>query len=128
MTIPSYAFDVRRNHIFVDDLPGGSGPPPGPPITTNSEQLRSYLLRYGIDYIAFTRGYTAPDAPANMPVYIAKLKQIIAHPSTEGVLAWQHMQNAMMSLRGAQIRQLSQHYRVVYDDGKNIVIDLDQHR
>ena len=128
VTIPSYAFNVRRNHIFVDDLPGGSGPPPGPPITTDSEQLRSYLLHYGIDYIAFTRGYTAPDMPANMPIYIAKLREIIAHPSNEGVYTWQHMQNAMMSLRGAQIRQLSQHYRIVFDDGANVVIDLDHRK
>jgi hypothetical protein len=38
------------------------------------------------------------------------------------------MQNAMMSLRGAQILQLSQRYSLVFDDGKNIVIDLDHPR
>lgn len=69
--------------------------------------------------------YGAPDAPANMPVYIANLKRIIANPSSEGVYAWQHMQQAMMSLRGAQIRELARHYRLIYDDGSNIVIDLD---
>lgn len=128
VTIPSYAFNVRRNHIFVDDLPGGAGPPPGPPITTDSEQLRNYLLGYGISYIAFTRGYTAPDTPANMPVYIAKLRQIIANPSSEGVYTWQHMQNAMMSLHGAQIRELAGRYCLIYNDGTNIVIDLGHRR
>ena len=128
VTIPSYAFDVRKNRIFVDDLPGGAGPAPGPPITTDSEQLRNYLLQYGIHYVAFTRGYTAPDTPANMPLYIAKLRQIIADPSRDGVYTWQHMQNAMMSLRGAQIRELSRCYRLIYDDGTNIVIDLDHRK
>ncbi len=128
VTIPSYAFNVRRNRIFVDDLPGGSGPPPGPPITSDSEQLRSYLFRYGIHYVAFTRGYTAPDLPENMPIYISTLRKIIAHPANEGVYTWQHMQNAMMSLRGAQIRQLSQRYCNIFDDGKNIVIDLDHRK
>ncbi len=128
VTIPSFAFNVRRNRIFVDDLPGGAGPAPGPPITTDSEQLRNYLRHYGISYIAFTRGYTAPDKPADMPAYIAKLRQIIAHPSSEGLLTWQHMQNAMMSLRGAQIRELAGRYCLIYNDGTNIVIDLGHRR
>jgi hypothetical protein len=128
LTMPSYAFDARRNRLLVDDFPGGAGPPPGPPITADSNQLRQYLLCYGIRYIAFTRWYTAPDKPADMPLYIAQLKQVKAYPSREGLYAWERLQTLMMSLRGAQIQELSQRYRLIYDDGANIVIDLQQPR
>lgn len=128
-TYPSFGFDALRNRIFIADFLGMAGPAPGPPITSDSDKLRQYLISHQIRYIAYSRGYAGeyPESAAYMPVYVSKLIQILSAKSKNDRRFLVTRQQTMQALQACQIRDLSDHYRLLYDDGTNLVIDLDQH-
>lgn len=85
-------------------------------------------MSHHIRYIAYSRGYAGeyPESAAYMQVYFDKLKQMLSikfkndrHSSVTRIQITQALQACL-------IRDLSNHYRLLYDDGTNIVIDLDQ--
>ena len=47
----NFLFDFNRNKILIADYPGMSSPPPGIPLFTTSDKLKSYLLDLQIPYV-----------------------------------------------------------------------------
>ena len=47
----NFLFDFNRNKILIADYPGMSSPPPGIPLFTTSDKLKSYLLDLQISYV-----------------------------------------------------------------------------
>lgn len=116
----NFGFDFARNPVPIFDTPGLAGPPPGPPIGEGSEAWASYLTSHSVRYIAFGRASAerglvpgafsdAEDKP-DSPLYDPMAK-------AGGRISLQADKDFLV---------LSETHKLLFDDGRDVVIDLDQ--
>jgi hypothetical protein len=106
------AIDFARNTVYVTDHPGLAGPPPGVPLPTNARNLADYLVQCGIRYVAYSQFFqtnlpTASDLKAS-PYF---LDQLAAERGREFQIALSDLSD-----------------RAIFNDGADVMIDLDQRR
>jgi hypothetical protein len=112
-----YMLDFTRNRVDILDQPGAASPAPGIPLAEGPDATASYLQAQGIRYFAFAR----PDR-AQTPLYSRSHWRDMASSSSElwRVTAHVYLDTFQVVDRLAQTR------RVLYDDGRLVVVDLDQ--
>lgn len=108
-----FLFDYRRNQIWVMDYPGSAGPEPLPHQGT-PEDLAQYLRKHNIRYIAHSYQAWLKRKESE---YFIKYELNPSYDWNKGMVQRElRVNNQMLSL--------SQMYRVIYDDGRDRVIDL----
>ena len=113
----SFPFDFTRNSIYIADLPGTAGLPPGPPLGLGADALRSYLLNNDIHYFALDYVRTGDRFSRSVPDFL-KESRLQSH-------WWLHSQAAAAADTCNNMRLLAHDYSDVYDDGGIVVVDLD---
>ena len=111
--------DFQRNPIFVMDHPAEIGPPGLPPANDAAAWSR-YLRSLGIDYVAYSYGdqavYTKEWALRDIAQY--------SRPESRSRLMIEFA-TAHIAMRETLLT-LAHTHKLVYDDGKEFVIYLDQ--
>jgi len=129
-TETAYGYDWRRNPIYIADYPGMAGLPPGPPLFSDAEAMRAYLLDCGIHYVIYDRSlYT----PLDFAVFRAQPHWILTRAEKISALKriisptpWGRMEYYVENHTRLQFQQLAEHHPVIYDDGRIEVIRLDE--
>ena len=104
------SIDFTRNIVYVTDHPGLAGPPPGVPQPTTAANLADYLLHCGIRYVAYSQFFQANrPGPADLKASPYFLDQLAA----ERGLGFQNALDALSR-------------RAIFNDGADVMIDLDQ--
>ncbi len=109
----NFVFDFRRNNVFIIDLPGGSSLPPGLPFRQGGERLADYLLSVGIQYVAYSYGNEANFSKQG------NSGMLRAHVNPWLKAETEHSFDFQDSLM-----ELAKSRKIIYDDGKNFVLDL----
>lgn len=109
----NFLFDFRRNNIFIIDLPGGASLPPGLPYKEGAEKLSNYLLGVGIKYVAYSYANEA-----NFP------KNGVGGMLKAHVNPWLKTETEHSLDFQDNLMELYKTRKVIYDDGKNFVLDL----
>jgi hypothetical protein len=108
-----FLFDFNRNQVFVVDS-AGPGPPPGLPLFKGAESLAAYLVSHAITYVAYSYGAT--------PEFSRGLARVFLPGQPPGIrVGGEQTADFLRSLD-----ELSGTRRRIYDDGRNLVIDLHQ--
>jgi len=109
----NYLLDFKRNLIYIADYPGGSSPPPGMPFFKGPDLLSEYLINKKIRYIAYSYREQANFAKE---IYVNRLdKKTNAWIRTEAQHTFDFQDNILL---------LSKTRKILFDDGENFVIDL----
>lgn len=108
-----FLFDYRRNQIWVMDYPGSAGPEPLPHQGT-AEDLALYLRKHNIRYIAHSYQAWLKRKESE---YFIKYELNPSYDWNKGMVQRELRVND-------QMLSLSQMYQVIYDDGRDRVIDL----
>ncbi|MDD2757936.1 MAG: hypothetical protein PHD72_00990 [Patescibacteria group bacterium] len=109
----NFLFDFKRNNIFIIDLPGGSSLPPGLPFREGSEKMADYLLSVGVKYVAYSYGNEANfTKEANSGMLRVHVNPWL-RAETEHSFDFQD-----------NLMELYKNRKVLYDDGKNFMLDL----
>ncbi|MFH1968373.1 MAG: hypothetical protein ABIJ84_03230 [bacterium] len=109
----NFLFDFKRNAIYINDAPGGSSLPPGIPLKSGGEAMANYFLSHDIKYIAYSYGNEANFSRASVSGMLKPHVNPLLRAISENGLAFQD--NTM---------ELSKTRQIIYDDGKNFVLDL----
>jgi hypothetical protein len=109
----NFLFDFKRNRIYINDSPGGSSLPPGIPLKSGSESMANYFLSHNIKYITYSYGNEANFSFASVSGMLKPHVNRLLRSITENSLAFQDY-----------TMELSKTRKIIYDDGKNFVIDL----
>lgn len=109
----NFLFDFKRNNVFINDTPGGSSLPPGIPLNSGSEAMSDYFLSNNIKYIAYSYGNEANFSRGSVSGMLLPHVNPLLRAIAEKGLAFQDY-----------VMELSKIKKVVYDDGKNLVLDL----
>lgn len=109
----NFLLNFKRNNIFIIDLPGGASLPPGLPFRQGSDKLADYLLSVGIKYVAYSYGNEANFSRA-----------IDSGMLREHVNPWLKAQTERSFDFQDNLAELGKKRKVIYDDGKNFVLDL----
>jgi hypothetical protein len=115
VTNDSFLF-TNRDHktILLDDWPGAAGPPPGWPLNQGPEAVRQYLKDHSVRYVIF--GYQYSEWKT--------LKACQFFPSADHFSEIDEALQLLSLLTLRQFDQLRVLPRIIYDDGKIAVIDL----
>ena len=129
-TETAYGYDWRRNPVYIADYPGMGGLPPGPPIFSDAESLRLYLLGCGIHYVIYDRSLLVQLDFENFrkhPQWTATRGQSagILKRSVQ-VTPWGRMEYYIENHTRLQFEQLAARHPVVYDDGRIEVFRIDK--
>jgi hypothetical protein len=108
-----FLFDFNRNQVFVVDS-AGPGPPPGLPLFKGAEALAAYLVSHTVTHVAYSYGAT--------PEFNRGLARVFLPGQPPGLRAGG--EQAADFLRS--LDELSRTRRRIYDDGRNLMIDLQQ--
>jgi hypothetical protein len=109
----NFLFDFSRNRIYINDEPGGFSLPPGMPLRSGGEAMADYFMSHDIKYIAYSYGNEANFARASVSGMLKPHVNPLLRAITENGLAFQD--NTI---------ELSKTRQIIYDDGKNFVINL----
>ncbi len=109
----NFLFNFKRNRIYINDSPGGSSLPPGIPLKSGGEVMAEYFLSHDIKYIAYSYGNEANFSRVSVSGMLKPHVNPILRAISENGLAFQD--NTV---------ELSKSRKIIYDDGKNFVIDL----
>ena len=110
-----FLLDFSRNKIWVADYPGSAGPRPFP-YSSSIEDLANYFRDHQICYIMHS--YRAWISRRESAHY----NNVDLNPSYE----WNKVMARQELLINNQMISLSDTYRVIYDDGRDRVVDLCQ--
>ena len=108
--------DFRNQTVSVMDWPGNVGPAPGVPFSEPPEVLAGYLRKQGIQYIIYSY--------KNEALFSSKdpeLTKRLSHPNP-----WIRTQSSRTFAVQRQIESLGKEYRIIYDNGQDFVLDLNQ--
>lgn len=108
-----FLFDYRRNQILVMDYPGSAGPEPLPH-EGSAEDLALYLRKHKIRFIAHSYQAWLNRKESE---YFIKHELNPSYDWNRGMVQRELRVND-------QMLSLSQHYQIIYDDGRDRVIDL----
>jgi hypothetical protein len=109
-----YQLDFSRNQIETVDCPGRVSPRPGIPLHRGDTDMLAYLRAYDIRYLAFSYADDANYTPALLNM---RMKQA-DHP-------WSAYCSRGMAAMQAFLRRARTKGRVVYDDGRTFLVDLE---
>jgi hypothetical protein len=107
----NYLFDFNRNQIWIADYPGAASPEPGLPIFEGGLEMREYLLNKRIRYVAFRYSDLF-----TREVYEGRL--------LEAPWSWVRVEAENAFAFQDNLSDLATKYRVPYDDGEQMLIDL----
>jgi hypothetical protein len=111
----NFMFDFKRNKLLIVDYPGESSPPPGIPLFSTSDDLKSYLLGENIQYLIFQyKGLFDKET------YGDRL-----NPSAN---AWLRIEAENAFAFEDSVLRLAESNTVIYRDTKFIVIELNTQR
>jgi hypothetical protein len=108
--------DFRTQKVSVMDWPGNVGPEPGVPFSEPPEVLAEYLRKQGIQYIIYSY--------KNEALFSSKdpeLAERLSHPNP-----WIRTQALRTFAVQSQIESLGKAYRIIYDNGQDFVLDINQ--
>lgn len=109
----NFLFDFNRNQVYIIDIPGGASLPPGMPSFLGSEKLAQYFVTKGIKYVAYSYGNEANFKRASVSSMLRPHVNPLLRTETQHSLDFQ---DNLMSLYKTR--------EIVYDDGKNFVLNL----
>lgn len=109
----NFLFNFKRNPIYIIDSPGIASPPPGLPYGQGSEVLANYLLAHNVRYVAYSYGNEANFGFANAGSMLQPHVNPLLRGETLGSFDFQD-----------NLQQLGTTRKIIYDDGKNFVLDL----
>ncbi len=109
----NFLFDFNRNPVYIIDSPGITSPPPGMPYGQGSEALASYLLEQNVRYVAYSYGNEANFHRANAGTMLLPHVNPLLKGETLGSFDFQD-----------NLKELGTIKKIIYDDGKNFVLDL----
>jgi hypothetical protein len=112
-----FQFDFTRNRIETSDCAGRVSPPPGLKLAAGDDAITAYLRGAGIRYIAFSYANNDNYSEALLTARMAMADA----PWT--VYCARGMDRMFGFARRAQAR-----FHAAYDDGTNVLIDLDYRR
>jgi len=116
MATPAF-LDFCRNRIEVMDWPGESSPPPGLPVWGGGEKIAEYLMGQGVRYFAYSYRTQAFFPREQFGLYVSPMYgRIISRQAAESFA----FQDGLAELMGTRYR--------VYDDGVNVLLDLEKFR
>jgi hypothetical protein len=128
----AYGFDWRRNTVYIADYPGMASPAPGMPTLGSSEDLRRYLLRSSIHYIAYDPtalrskdGFA--DFTAHPQLDINTLRLFQRPRSHLYFAAWSRMESAVSLHTLAQMQELTTRRSLLYESSSLRIVALDVH-
>jgi hypothetical protein len=110
----AHLVDYDRNRVFNLDMPGFAAPAPGLPSFTDPEQWRSYFIRHGIRYLAFTDGIRS--------TYLYRRRWWFGRLFEDGGL-WPYVAAHMIDASDT-FGALARSSRVLFDDAGLHAIDL----
>jgi hypothetical protein len=108
-----FVLDFKRHTVFIADYPGGSSPPPGMPFFGGGERLAQYLCGHSVRYVAYSYRTEA-----------AFTRDRFGHRLEPGANPWLRAQAAHTLDFQANLADLGQSRRRIYDDGDVFVLDL----
>lgn len=109
----NFLFDFKRNKIYINDTPGGSSLPPGIPLKSGSEAMADYFLYHNLKYVAYSYGNEANFSRVSVSGMLKPHVNPLLRSISENGLAFQDY-----------TVELSKTRKIIYDDGKNFVIDM----
>jgi hypothetical protein len=113
-----FLLDFGRNSVFVADFPGETSPPPGMPTGKGPQALADYLLSKSIRYVAYAYGNEA-----------GYTRQGYGDRLNPKEPPWLQREAANTFDFQDNLKELMKTRKLIYDDGRNCVIDLqDTHR
>jgi hypothetical protein len=107
----NFLFDFKRNDLLITDYPGESSPPPGIPLFSTSDALRSYLVDSRITYLIFQYS-----GLFDREIYSDRL-DLEGNP-------WLRVEAQNAFAFKDRVLQLVSSEKVLYQDSKFIVIEL----
>lgn len=108
--------NFNLHNISVMDWPGNAGPKPGTPFAESPENLANYLRAQKIEYLVYSYKNEALFS-SNDPELASRLNH--SNP-------WIRTQASRTFAVQNQISLLSKEYHIVYDNGRDFVLDLNQ--
>ena len=109
----NFLFDFKRNRVYINDTPGGASLPPGIPLKSGSEAMADYFLSHNLKYIAYSYGNEANFSRVSVSGMLKPHVNPLLRAISENGLAFQDY-----------TVELSKTRKIIYDDGKNFVLDL----
>lgn len=113
----NFLFDFNRNQIYIIDIPGGASLPPGMPSFFGGEKLAEYFVSKGLNYIVYSYGNEANFKYASVSTMLRPHVNPLLRTEVQHSLDFQ---DSLMELYKTR--------EVVYDDGKNFVLNLSNKR
>ena len=110
----TFLLDFRAHTLYVADIPGGAGLPPGWPNRGTGEDLARYLLTNRIRYLIYDYSNWAYD-DQNSAAIIA---DHVHHTQ------WIRDEHEINDLSHKQYRSLARTHHQLYNDGKIFLLDL----
>jgi hypothetical protein len=108
-----FLFDLKRNEVFIIDLPGGASLPPGMPSFKGGEALAQYFLSKNIRYIIYSYATECDSSQAVYGDYEASATNIWIKTSIKVTFDFNH-----------NLRELGLSRKRIFDDGKIYALDL----
>ena len=109
----NFLFDFNRNQVYIIDIPGGASPPPGMPSFVGSEKLAQYLAAKGIKYVAYSYGNEARYPRSSVERMLRPHVNPLLRTEVQHSLDFQD-----------NLMDLYKTRKIIYDDGKNFVLDI----
>ena len=109
----NFLFDFKRNNVYINDTPGGASLPPGIPLRSGSEAMADYFLSHNLKYVAYSYGNEANFSRVSVSGMLKAHVNPLLRAISENGLAFQDY-----------TMELSKTRKIIYDDGKNFVLDL----
>ena len=109
-----FLFDFTRNRLYVSDLPGSAGPPPGFPWRSDDAAIVTYLRASGIRYLVY-----AYADQANFPA-----REVERRLTRVPLMPWQRAWHRPITPVQDRFRSISHRWPAVFDDGRLAVVDL----
>lgn len=125
----AYAYDFRRNTIYIADFPGMAGWSPGIPLGRGPDAVRDYFLSHGIHYVFCDRRLTDNNEDIGDflkdPATHVDAKDFLVHPLRSRFrLGWESMEDCVSRDVRHNLLLLAKSDDKLYDDGMVIAVRL----
>jgi hypothetical protein len=108
-----FVLDFTKQTILIANYPGGSSPPPGMPFLQGGEPLARYLCDQSVRYVAYSYRKEANFS-----------KKAFEHRLAPEALPWNRAQAKHALDFQANLAELGDTRRRIFDDGDVFVLDL----
>jgi len=124
----AYGFDWNRNHVLIADYPGMAALPPGIPLDSTPEAVRQYFLSKGIHYVMFDRNLfhsTNYSEFRNDPQVHIPWRDMLKLQDQPQVHGYALMEYRVSNRMRDMLSGIAAYQPVLYDDGRLVVVSLD---